>query len=215
MALIFINVCNKCIYISKNNILIKSNKMSTLRLDNFLTVKGISEFSHYVELSSNKIVATNSHILIKSTIEDVFGCELANLRNRLEQGNIYIHKNEWKKISNKEIMDCIVISESADKLFLQFEDYKGSSILVAAVKNIHFKFPDPDKVIPSEDSSVSMSEFGMDLEQLNKIHSSLTRRIGIKAFKIKLNGEKKAMLISHKSLPNTTILSMPVLIDNL
>lgn len=180
----------------------------TLKLQHFLDKNGIAEYSEYVKLSSDNICATNGRMIIKSTIEDTFGTYLPNLNKWLvDNGPIFIHCDEWRKIANKNVVAVICTPhDDSNEPLLQFKTNKTAISIKYTKDNI--RFPQVDAVIPKE--SKSISKISLDIDLISRVQKALSVKRLNNRLSFHLYGDYKPVIIKTDLLPVTIILVMPL-----
>lgn len=184
--------------------------MSTLRLSKFIDTKDEwRKNMHYVELTSRHVAATDAHILIKSSLQDVFGFVPSVLKEYLAtKGELYIHHDEWKKINNKSIK-TIIIKDFGSSVFLEVAFEKKGSTIVKCTKNI--KFPKIEYVLPHPTRNMKpVEQTCFDISLFARVSECIkgVRRLQPQ-FKVTFTGKTGAVMLHHPELQDTVILIMP------
>lgn len=101
---------------------------------------------NYIKLESmDTIVVTNGHILLKSDFETIFGInpqivEDETLLHNVVNSGILIHRDEYKKIANKMLIDYVETDEERQEI--RFRDNKQNVYVVKYEKGNKETFPD-------------------------------------------------------------------------
>jgi hypothetical protein len=143
----------------------------------------------HVCISKEYTVATNAHVLVWSKIE--WPQEFREFISKSEQ--VFILGDQWKKISNKEIVFIAV-----DKHSLVFKDKKkGSKIFVeyTTKATANFRYPQWKAVLPCELSgdieTTEIPAIGVNFSYLKDISDCL----GHTDFRLDFFGQGRAILI--------------------
>ena len=186
--------------------------MKTLKLNYFTSNDDLRLSLQHIQFNENGyIYASNGHILIKSTIGDVFSDsfnseELQQLWDKHKE--IHIHSDEWKKIAGKQLMYCDVLMDSDNKAIVQFYDKKTQYTVTVLTGDLEY-FPVCDNVIPKGDL-VPIEYIGIDGNILSDVTMAIKSSYPPR-FKYEFRGELKSIILKHHQLMCTTILVIPYL----
>ena len=154
-------------------------------------------------------VCTDANVLMYAPFHDVFGIEPTEELETLLEQTIYIHKDEYKKIANKDIID---IQVDEDRNELRFtEDKKGTLYTVRYETEIG-AYPTWKSVIPDEDSKDAIEHNCFDLALLVKIYNVIKPRTKSTQIDAAYHGINRAITFEAKDkdmLPDTKGIYMP------
>lgn len=183
--------------------------MKTLKLNYLTSTDDLRPSLQHIQFNENGyIYASDGHVLIKSTMEDVFGDntfpELQELWNK--HSEMHIHSSEWKKIAGKELLWCTVLMESDNKAIVQFKDRKSEYTVTFITKNYE-TFPDCEKVIPTQ-SLEPIDKIGIDGALFNQLTMCVKSNFNTTQFKLEFRGDTRGIILTNKELEQTTFLLM-------
>ena len=165
----------------------------------------------YIALETKEYtVCTDAHVLMYAPFHDVFGIEPTEELERLLENSIYIHKDEYKKIANKDIS---AVDVDFDRNELRFTEHKkGTLYLVRYEETLDSKYPHWKEIIPREDHSDAINHNCFDLALLVKIYNVIKPRTKLTQIDAAYHGVNKAISFEAKDkdvLPNTKGIYMP------
>jgi len=184
--------------------------MKTLKLNYLTSTDNLRPSLQYIQFNKyGFIYATNANVLIKTTLEDVFGndfVELGELWNTHEQ--LRIHSSEWKKIAGKDLIDCTVLMESNNKAIVQFRDKKNEYTVTFLTGNFEHPFPQCEAVIPTQPTE-AIEGIGIDGSLFNQLTMCVKASVDTTQFELEFRSELRAIVLTHRELENTTFILMP------
>ena len=101
---------------------------------------------NYIKLESmDTVVVTNGHILLVSDFETIFGInpqivEDETILHNVVNSGILIHRDEYKKIANKMLIDYVETDEERQEI--RFRDNKQNVYVVKYEKGDQYTYPD-------------------------------------------------------------------------
>lgn len=185
--------------------------MKTLKLNYLCSTDSLRPSMNYIQFNDNGyIYATDGHVLIKTTMHNVFGTEFNALKNLwINYKEIHIHATEWKKIAGKDLISCEVLIESDNKAIVQFRDKKTEYTVTFLTSDFEI-FPKCENIIPS--GQYDVSEIGINAAYMNQLFMCVKGSTDTAQFKLNFTGENKTVLLTHAELEDTTFILMPFFI---
>lgn len=183
--------------------------MKTLKLNYITSNDDLRPSLQHIQFNENGyIYASDGHVLIKSTMEDVFGTTFPELQELWDKhGEMHVHSSEWKKIAGKELLWCTVLMESDNKAILQFKD-RNNEYTVTFITNNYERFPECEQVIPVQ-SLQPIDIIGINGSLFNQLTMCIKASVDIAQFKLEFRGDNKGIVLTNKELKHTTFLLMP------
>jgi hypothetical protein len=117
------------------------------------------EVMHYVYLGKNYTVATNAHILM--WVKNDYPDELQKFIDK--KGEVFIHKDQWKKISKIKTEDLFFLSVDTHAIVFKA---KGKKIFVEYTTSPPSKYPQWQSVLPVD---IETGENHIEPQNINAI----------------------------------------------
>lgn len=155
-------------------------------------------------------VCTDANILMYAPFHDVFGVEPTEALETLLEQTIYIHKDEYKKIANKDIADVQVDENRNELRFI--ENKKWTTYTVRYETELDSKYPNWEAVLPDQNSKDAVEHNCFDLAFLVKIYNVIKPRTKMTHIDATYHGVNKAITFQPKDkdmLPYTKGIYMP------
>jgi len=164
--------------------------MKTLNLHLAASKDDLHPQMQYIAIQSReKVVVTDAHIMIWGTFDDLFGFnDMDDHIAELLDSSIYIHKDEYKKIANKQLIQIMDVDSGRKEL--RFLDYKLQQHIVRYETDI--EFVNWEHVIPT--SMEHINSIGVNMELMNRLYSICkTRDTKTLNFELQFHGSNKAI----------------------
>jgi len=162
----------------------------------------------YIDDQKNVIVC-NGISALKSTASDTFG-DSCNFDDIFSQyGRIFIHKDEYKKISNKELLRVNIVSQNNNDLYLEFLTKTTNITIKATVQQFSF-FDCLLKEGFFETIKKQIDAIGLNMDQLEYFNQAIKPRSLNQPTLFNFTSKTEKILIKNLSLQNTVFMLLPV-----
>lgn len=168
----------------------------------------------YIYIDDQKnVIACNSISALKSNLSDTFGDSCKFDEIFLQYRRIFIHKDEHKKISNKELLRVGIVSKNNNDLYLEFLTKTTNITIKATIEDFNFfdMFFKTDFFAPNKKE---IDAIGLDLNQLESFNQAIKPRSSNQPTVFNFTSKTDKILIKNLSLPNTVFILLPVKVHN-
>lgn len=130
---------------------------------------------HYVLLTKDYVVATNSHALVAHKTDKIFDKVFSEKISGEEK--FYIHKNQWKKLCKKKI---VRYTFNKDNMTITgYSDKNEALEVIPVVKDDEAIYPNWQGILPPEGSKfVDINYLGINPEWLYNLQQAIYPEIG-------------------------------------
>lgn len=189
--------------------------MKSLKLNLLASKKSLRKELEYIHIDEfSNVIACNSFSAIKTTLVEAMGNNVDGFETILSQySRIYIHHDEFKKISNKELFKVDIVTQQGNELFLEFTE-KTSKITIKATTE-EFSFFDmffKDDFFSVNNNAIEA--IAIDFDLLNNFNESIKSRVTKEATVLKFSSKFDKIQIKNLALKNTTFILLPVKIHD-
>lgn len=162
--------------------------------------------------SKEKVCVTDANILIWGTFEDLFLLsDLDETINNLLDSGIYIHKDEYKKIANKDLLTISDVDQERKEL--RFMDVKLNQYVVGYETDVDYI--NWESVIPT--SMEEINSILLNMELMNRLYSVCKPRdTKLCKFDLQFHGQTRAIKLkgAFDSTFGINALIMPMMKDS-
>lgn len=187
----------------------------SLKLNLLASKKSHNKELEYIYIDEfQNVIACNSFSAIKTTLLEAMGNNVDGFETILSQyKKIYIHSDEYKKISNKELLKVDIVTQQGNELFLEFTE-KTSKITIKATTE---EFSFFDMFFKDDFFSVNcnaIESIAIDFDLLNNFNESIKSSVTKEATVLKFSSKFDKIQIKNLALKNTTFILLPVKIHD-